>query len=219
MNKTASTLLAPLFSIAISIFVITFAIKFTLGFRPLYYYDISHLKIAESSKIDKSTIIKNYDILINYVQKPSIKKLSMPDFAMSKEGEIHFVEVKKLFTNIDYLFYISTIITAIAVFIGFKSKNFIFLKRSAMNLIIMPIILIIPFAINFNKSFTIFHKLFFNNNYWEFDPILDPIINVLPEDFFFHCALLILGIIVVSCILLFLLYKLSVKKSRAHNKA
>jgi integral membrane protein (TIGR01906 family) len=219
MNKTTSTILAPLFSIAVSIFVITFAVKFTLGFKPLYYYDINHLNIAESSKIDKSTIIKNYDILIDYVQKSSVKKLSMPDFPMSKEGEIHFVEVKKLFTNIDYLFYISTVVTAIAVFIGFKSKNFTFLKRSATNLIVMPIILIIPFAINFNKSFTAFHKIFFSNDYWEFDPVTDPIINVLPEDFFFHCALLILGVIVVSCIILFLLYKFSLKKSSTHNKA
>ncbi|GLC31396.1 TIGR01906 family membrane protein [Clostridium omnivorum] len=219
MNKTTSTLLAPIFSIAVSIFIVTLAVKFTLGFRPLYYYDVNHLNIAESSGIDKNTIIKNYNILIDYTQKPSIKKLSMPDFTMSKEGEIHFVEVKKLFTNIDYLFYISTVISAIAVFIGFKSKNFVFLKRSATNLIVMPILLIIPFAINFNKSFTVFHKLFFSNDYWEFDPVKDPIINVLPEDFFFHCALLILGFIVVSCIILFLLYRLSIKKGSTHNKA
>lgn len=219
MNKNASTSLAPLFSIAVSIFIITLAVKFSLGFRPLYYYDINHLKITESSGIDRSTIIKNYDILIDYIQKPSVKKLKMPDFPMSREGEIHFVEVKNLFTKIDYLFYITAVITALAVFVGVKSKNFVFLRRSAMNLIVMPIILAIPFSINFNKSFTLFHKLFFNNDYWEFDPVKDPIINVLPEDFFFHCALLILGFIVVSCIILFLLYIFTKKKSSGHNKA
>ena len=50
---------------------------------------------------------------------------------------------------------------------------------------------------NFSKAFIIFHKIFFNNNYWIFDERTDPIIKVLPEEVFELYALVIISIIVV----------------------
>ena len=41
----------------------------------------------------------------------------------------------------------------------------------------------LPIVINFEKSFVIFHKLLFSNDYWVFDPEKDPIILMLPEEF------------------------------------
>ena len=46
-----------------------------------------------------------------------------------------------------------------------------------------PIALMLPIVINFEKSFVIFHKLLFSNDYWVFDPEKDPIILMLPEEF------------------------------------
>ena len=44
----------------------------------------------------------------------------------------------------------------------------------------------LPIVVNFEGSFVLFHKTMFNNDYWIFDPNLDPVINILPEEFFFH---------------------------------
>ena len=46
-----------------------------------------------------------------------------------------------------------------------------------------------------------------NNDYWIFNPRLDQIINILPEKFFYHCAILILILVMLWSIILRLIYK------------
>ena len=43
-------------------------------------------------------------------------------------------------------------------------------------------------ASNFNKCFTIFHKIFFDNDLWMLDPRTDLLINIVPEPFFMDTA-------------------------------
>ena len=44
-------------------------------------------------------------------------------------------------------------------------------------------------SINFDACFEIFHKIFFDNDLWIFDPAEDLIINVLVEELFMDIAL------------------------------
>lgn len=53
-------------ALSLMMFIIAASVTITLNFRPLYYFDINHLNIAETSGIDAETIKKNYDILIDY---------------------------------------------------------------------------------------------------------------------------------------------------------
>ncbi|HBJ2615605.1 TPA: TIGR01906 family membrane protein, partial [Clostridium botulinum] len=87
------------------------------------------------------------------------------------------------------------------------TKNVSFLKYSSILTIIMPLSLIIPLTLNFDKGFTLFHRIFFSNDYWIFDPNKDPIINLLPEAFFFHSVLLILFFIILFSLISYILYK------------
>ncbi|PFN28721.1 TIGR01906 family membrane protein, partial [Bacillus cereus] len=84
--------------------------------------------------------------------------------------------------------------------------------------IIFPIALMLPIAINFEKSFVLFHKLLFSNDYWVFDPEKDPIILMLPEEFFMHAACAILLFILGGSILCYSLYRYFVKKKRMSQK-
>jgi integral membrane protein (TIGR01906 family) len=176
-------LITIIMSLALSIFLLSLAVKGTLAFRQLYFYDLDHLNIARDYGMKKEEIMKNYNILIDYIQDKKIAKLSMPSFKMSREGEIHFKEVKDIFMKFNTLMYICGVLSFIGIIYMTKIKNFLFLKFSSIMLIVIPVVLSIPFAINFDKSFTAFHKLFFTNDYWEFDPVRDPIINVLPGIF------------------------------------
>ncbi|OJT76416.1 carbon storage regulator [Clostridioides difficile] len=88
------------------------------------------------------------------------------------------------------------------------NKNIKILKTTSITLIIMPLLLTVPILLNFEKSFIIFHKLLFRNDYWIFNPDLDPVINILPEEFFFHSGMMILILILLVSILLFVMYKL-----------
>ena len=78
--------------------------------------------------------------------------------------------------------------------------------------ILLPIIVSIPLIINFNYFFIKFHELVFSNDYWIFDPEIDPVINILPQNVFFHIGMLILVIILGTSILLQVIYRLLNKK-------
>lgn len=199
-NKTINVVLA----ILLSFFALGFTIKFTLNFTPLYAFDVSYLNLDKELGMDKATLVKNYKAVIGYIEKSSIKKLSIPDFKMSKQGEIHFEEVKAIFNKIDFIFYSSIILFTIIFITSKKNKkiDYKFLNLSSILIIMLPAVLLIPFAVDFNKSFVIFHKIFFNNDYWLFDPSTDPIINALPEAYFFHCSILILSLLCLEFIIL-----------------
>ena len=51
----------------------------------------------------------------------------------------------------------------------------------------------------------VFHKIFFpGKENWMFDPFEDPVINILPAEFFASCAILIVSVILISCAALLL---------------
>lgn len=206
-----------LLSLCISLTFLSAAVKVTLNFRPLYYFDVDHLEISQESGYPKEEIIKNYDALIDYMKTSFKGELKFPTFPMSPQAKEHFVEVKNIFTKFDYILIGGPIISIIGILILVRYRSFSFLKWSAVLLIVLPVLLAIPFAINFDASFTAFHKLFFSNDYWLFDPATDPIINVLPQAFFEHCAILILAMITVVSAVFYMLYRKITKKENSRK--
>lgn len=59
------------------------------------------------------------------------------------------------------------------------------------------------FASDFNKYFTLFHQIFFDNDLWLLDPETDLMIRMLPEGFFFDMVIRI-GIIFIVMMVIFL---------------
>src|SRR5699024_11703113 len=55
---------------------------------------------------------------------------------------------------------------------------------------LVPIVFGFFMLVGFDRFFILFHETFFNNDDWLFDPTTDPIINVLPEQFFMHSFIL-----------------------------
>jgi len=56
-------------------------------------------------------------------------------------------------------------------------------------------------ALDFDRAFEIFHKLFFpGKDNWLFDPLKDEIINILPEEYFRNCAIAIGALVLILCI-------------------
>lgn len=201
-----------IFSICFSIFIITTAINFTVSFKQLYYYDIDKLNIPKLSNLSKEEIKLNYDYLIEYNLSKNVDEFEMPTIKSSNQGKIHFEEVRYIFQNVNKISRICLIISLIGIIIGIKNKDIKILNYTSKALIIIPLVLAIPMIINFEDTFVIFHKLMFSNDYWIFDPRLDPVINILPEEFFFHAGIMILGIVLVVSIILYTIYKFISKK-------
>ncbi|MDV9720826.1 TIGR01906 family membrane protein [Clostridioides difficile] len=197
-----------LFSVCISIVIIVGVINFTVGFKQLYYFDIDYLNISELSGLSKDDIKLNYDYLIDYNLNKNVSEFKLPTLKSSPQGKIHFEEVRNIFQNINKLAKLLLVVSLVGIILSVKNKNIKILKTTSITLIIMPLLLTVPILLNFEKSFIIFHKLLFRNDYWIFNPDLDPVINMLPEEFFFHSGMMILILILLVSILLFVMYKL-----------
>jgi len=174
--------------------------------------DINVLNIEQSSNLNKDQLKDNYDYLITYLTQNKTTEFNLPSLPSSDHGKIHFKEVKVIFDKLKVMLIISIFVSIIGIFINKRRKKIDYLLTSSIVLIVLPVTLLIPFLINFDKSFTVFHQIFFNNDYWLFDVNLDPIITILPETFFFHCALLIIFSIIIISLILWRIYKSQYKK-------
>ena len=94
MSKSKKDILT---SISFMLFILSFAIVFVVFFKPLYYFDIDHLKLVENTRYTYQQLKENYQILIHYQSIFYQGKLVFKDFIMSKGGRIHFEEVKRIF--------------------------------------------------------------------------------------------------------------------------
>lgn len=196
------------FQFVLVIVIIVGVINFTVGFKQLYYFDIDYLNISELSGLSKDDIKLNYDYLIDYNLNKNVSEFKLPTLKSSPQGKIHFEEVRNIFQNINKLAKVLLVVSLVGIILSVKNKNIKILKTTSITLIIMPLLLTVPILLNFEKSFIIFHKLLFRNDYWIFNPDLDPVINILPEEFFFHSGMMILILILLVSILLFVMYKL-----------
>lgn len=184
----------------------------TVGFKQLYYFDINYLKISEQNNLTKEEIKRNYDYMIDYNLNKISGEFELPTIKSSPEGKVHFEEVKEIVQNVIKLLIVSLIITIVGIIVNLKNNNIEFLNITSKLVIILPILVAIPMLINFDKTFVVFHKLMFDNDYWIFDPSKDPVINILPQEFFFHAGLLIVMLILLSSVVLNIIYKYYKKK-------
>lgn len=203
-----------LLSFFLTVFLISAAAVFTLNFRPLYYHDISSLEIEEMSGYSEHTIRKNYDALIDYnsIFHRGSLNLTLP---MSEEGRIHFEDVKKIFDILQILCLISL---AVSFFLGryaLKQKEWKFFRDASILSLLLPIIAGALIAANWDKAFVLFHEVMFSNDYWLFDERTDPIIKILPDEFFLHCALCIILLILLGSLCFALIYRFRRKLSRS----
>lgn len=219
MQKKFSTTLNVILTGCLTIFIIIACIKFTVSFKPLYYFDMNYLKIEGTDGLNSNQIKSTYDYLIDYTNNKQKGNFELEYLTYSPHGAEHFKEVRDLFIKMSNIMLISLIIFMIALIIKIRRfKSYSFLKYTSISLLVVPFIFMIPVMIDFDKLFTFLHKILFNNNYWLFDPNLDPVINILPEEFFMHCLILILALIAVCSLICYLLYKISIRKKPMNFK-
>lgn len=200
-------LLTGLLGFFIVILIITFSIGLPIYFRPFYYMQIEPLELEYWSGEDYETIKASYDELLDYLTIPG-KDFGTGKFTCSPEAEAHFVDCKVLFDLNLYAFIIS-IIGFVTLIILNKKGVFQLWKPFGMNIAFSSgIYTLLGFAtigglaaINFDAAFTIFHTIFFpGKDNWLFDWYKDSIIQILPQEFFMSCAILILVSIVLLCL-------------------
>ncbi|MDO4778667.1 MAG: TIGR01906 family membrane protein [Tissierellia bacterium] len=107
---------------------------------------------------------------------------------------------------------IEIVLFLLLIYFAKKGRLLEVLKKSVKYIfIILGIILILILLIstNFSEAFTLFHKIFFDNDLWILDPSTDLMIRMLPEQFFMGMAIQIMikfikGIIIYLLLVAFL---------------
>lgn len=188
-------------SLYLSIFSIFFSIILVLNISvPIHKLFTKFTNLDLITNLSFENIQKDYSRIINYLRFPWINDLNLKYFSISSTGTLHFQEVKNIFSLIFISFLITLLIGIIFYYFYdnlfliniIKSFNFYFYLN-----IYIVFTFIIALLFNFSSFFILFHHMFFNNNYWIFNPLKDSIILILPENFFMLCALLILGSILL----------------------
>lgn len=173
--------------------LLTLAILTTIyGVWLLYPLEIKWLHLEDVVYMKAIDISYNFNVLMQYLTNPFKQVLSMPNFSSSTDGLHHFAQVKWLFHLTQGLFLLSFPF-ACSFWKQVIKKGFASLFRKFFIwLALLPILLaVIVFLIGFNQFFTLFHQiLFVGDETWLFHPNTDPVIYILPEEFFLHCFLL-----------------------------
>ena len=193
-----------------AISIISIAVLGVLNTTIVYKYVIIKYELQNYTGLSTEVLMDNYKRVISYVQNPFDKELVLNKLSMSNFGKIHFFEVKRIFI---FLYIISIIFFSIMIFqiITNKNKNLgkklIKIFNNSVNIIALILISVsMSVVINFSKTFYFFHKIFFRNDYWIFDPVIDPIINSLPEELFMIELILIIGLLMLFTLIIKLLY-------------
>ena len=117
-----------IFSVIFSVLIIITIVKFTVGFKQLYYFDINYLNIPILSGLSKEEIKENYDYMIDYNLGKDKKEFELPTIKSSKQGKIHFEEVRDIFQSMNKMFNILLLLSMIGVVINILDKNIEVLK-------------------------------------------------------------------------------------------
>lgn len=180
--------------------ILSLSVVLILNLRSIYYHDMKALKLSRTYQMTEEEIKENYDALIDYNSLFYQGELSSPSLPMSEEGRIHFEEVKAIFDGLQWLLILSAaLFLPLAWHQLFKRQNRGFLLLTPVFTGLVGIFAGILAAADWEWFFTAFHRLFFRNDYWLFDPLTDPVINLLPDLFFFHC---LAGILICMAALL-----------------
>lgn len=113
----------------------------------------------------------------------------------NEQDRLHMEDVRNLFLGGFWFRTICLIVAALSLaFLIRGEKDWKRLIQKAYFyalgvFVILILLLLICFSVDFTASFTVFHEIFFTNDLWLFDPATDYMIRMLPEGFFYDMVM------------------------------
>ena len=190
--------------VLIAVVVLSGAIALPVLFRPFFYWHIQPLCLPELVELTVPEIKTAYREVMDYCVGLS-DTFSAGSLPFSKSGAAHFADVRKLFLLDLWALAVSAILLVVLKRICSGKRGCLLGHTpgfwSAVGLGAGISVVGALAALDFNKAFLAFHRLFFpGKDNWFFDGRQDPVIYMLPKVFFRNCAILIFATIMLSCI-------------------
>lgn len=182
-----------LIGLLVFISLVSLAAIITLNLTFTYPWISRHYELDIVTGLDHATLLYNYRRIIHYTNFPWITTLYMPDFPMSDTGEFHFWEVKVIFQVLQVIAILFIIWLIISIRKKWQLLKY-FIASANITIIVFGSFLSLM-LIDFDFFFYWFHRAFFNNDYWIFNPRYDPIIRALPSELFMIKGLIITGLL------------------------
>lgn len=197
-------LLAVAKAVLMALVILSGAIALPILFRPFYWWHIEPFGIPEYMGLTAEQIKQAYGEMMDYCMGLS-HIFSVGVLSFSESGAAHFADVRNLFILDLAVFAISCVALSILCYVNRKEPLRLaghtpgFWSAVGLGASFLAVGGLV--AMDFEKAFTVFHKIFFpGKDNWVFDIYDDPVINMLPAEFFANCAILIFAVILLSCI-------------------
>ena len=186
-------------AVIIAILVVSASVTFTLFDRAAFARMQEQIDLPQRTGFSEEDILANYNALIEYNSIFFTGELNFPSLPMSDSGRIHFEEVKVIFSAFQIALIVSTVLAILLCTFLLKKKRVKFLVLGGiLSLAIPAAVVCIMALVGWDKFFVLFHQLFFNNEFWVFDYTTDPVILILPDEWFLNCLIRIVSGIVIS---------------------
>ena len=190
--------------LCVFLFLLTVSIGLPIYIRPFYYAHIGVYDLEGLSGYSEAQIREAYDEVLDYLTLPG-REFGTGELPHSPEGKAHFEDCKVLFDLNASILVGSGLVLAMLFLMRKKWGPYRIGKHSApfwaaVLSVTAPIAIGALAALDFDRAFVIFHSIFFpGKTNWVFDWYADPIIRVLPQEFFMDCAILIgVGLITMA---------------------
>ncbi|WP_297439360.1 TIGR01906 family membrane protein [uncultured Clostridium sp.] len=196
------------------IFLISINIIAVFNSKFIFEYFAVKNNLSIMTNLPHEEILLDYNRIIDYVMNPLIQNLNFKNFTISQNGQMHFFDVKVIFTilciiSLATIMFLLTYIIYKRFFYD-KTKlmsringNLVTLRNYFNGLILGFLVFITSFIIiDFTKIFNLMHKALFSNDYWIFNEVNDSIITILPESFFMLCAVSVIILLIVETIII-----------------
>jgi integral membrane protein (TIGR01906 family) len=209
MKRFIDKLSSFIFTVSVMVLTITFSIGLPIYVRPFYYAHIEALDM-EDMGLEKEEIIDAYDEVLDFLTLEG-REFGSGVLPFSEEGKAHFQDCKVLFDLNKNAFIISLLVFVLLFLfnkIGIielsKPRGYGLSYHAGISTLVLFASLALLVAPNFSLAFAIFHLIFFpGKDNWLFDPLTDPIIMYMPQQFFMDCAILIcVSILIISIVLI-----------------
>lgn len=215
--KTSKSLSVVL-SVLIALVVLTGSIAVPLLCRSFYYAHIGPMGL-EDWGLTREEIETAYNEVMDFCLGKR-EDFSAGVLVFSRSGADHFADVRGLFLLDLRVLKLSVmgLFLLLGWCLGGKVRPYRFLGRgpgvwAAAGLGVSFLAVGGLAALDFDRAFVVFHGIFFpGKDNWLFDWRTDPVILLLPQDFFRNCALLILALLLAWCAVLITADRLAEKR-------